>query len=381
MLDVVSFLQQLVRCKSVTPVSDGAIELMEQTLTKIGFTVEIIEFTDKDSYPVKNLYASIGDGEEVLAFCGHLDVVPTGEISRWTVDPFAGEIVNGRLIARGSEDMKGGVACFTSALANFIPQFNLQKGKILVLLTLDEEQEAVNGIKKLIAHVVEQKKQKISACLLAEPTNINKIGDCIKIGRRGSINFNIKVKGKQGHVAYQHLAKNPMPIASKILSDLNNLKLAPANQDFESSNLEISGVKSSTETYNIIPESIEIRGNIRYNNQYKLADIKKVIEDVVLVHQDAELMFRNDASEPFMVDPNSDFCQKLEAAIVEVTGIKPSKDTKGGTSDARFLKNYTKVIEFGLIEKTLHQVDENVATNDLLILSNIYENFLNKFFI
>lgn len=381
MLDPVDFLQSLVKCKSITPESGGSIELMQKTLEQMGFFTEIIEFQEDGTYPVKNLYAKIGEGDLTLAFCGHLDVVPEGDSSMWSSDPFLGNIIDGKMIGRGVEDMKGGIACFTAAISEVISNFDHKRGSIVFLITLDEEQIAINGIKKLVKYVVEEKKQNITSCLLGEPTCINTVGDNIKIGRRGSLNFVITVNGKQGHVAYPQFAKNPVPLGLKIAERLTQLKLSDANQDFEASNLEITNIETSSKKFNLIPAFIEIKGNIRFNNNHNLADLKIKIESLLEDYKDiAKANFMSDASESFKVSNNSKIYKDLKNAIIKVTKKEPLSDANGGTSDARFLKDYTEVVEFGLVEKTLHQVDESAKVEDIVNLKNIYAEFIKNFF-
>jgi len=380
MVDSVSLLQQLIKCKSITPDNDGVLELVQNTLTKLGFIVEIIEFEDKNSYSVKNLYAKLGKGNNNLAFCGHLDIVPPGDLKAWEVPPFSATIKDGAIIGRGAEDMKGNIAAFIAAVASILKSFNQDSNSLIIMLTLDEESLAINGIKKLIKHIVEKKQLKIDACLLGEPTCKSYIGDCIKIGRRGSLNFVIKAKGKQGHVAYPSLFNNPTKVANKVISKLLDIDFSAKAKDFEPSNLEITGVNSSSSVYNIVPSEVEIKGNVRFNNAYTLDEVKQKITSSVNEFNNIEIDFMPDYSSPFITSNNSKLYLALQKAIVTVTNKVPQSNTFGGTSDARFIKDYTDVIEFGLLEKTLHQANEQVKIQDLEILTKIYATFLEEYF-
>lgn len=379
-MNQIELLQKLVRCKSITPEDDNVLLLTQNILESLGFSVEIIEFTEENTYPVKNLYAKLGSGNNYLMFCGHLDVVPEGDTKSWSSSPFAAEIKDNTIIGRGTEDMKGGIACFITALSNIVNTINLKENSIAILLTLDEEKLAINGIKKLLNYVIVDKKQNINACLLGEPSCINYVGDCIKIGRRGSLNFNIKVSGKQGHVAYPNLFINPVHTCNNVIANLHKIDLSKTSPGFEASNLEITGVTTSSDVYNIVPKEIIIKGNIRFNKAYSLDYIKTQIEDSAKEYSNTSVKFLADASTPFICETDSRLYLCLEKAITTVTNKKPSSNTFGGTSDARFIKNYIPVVEFGLLEKTLHQVNENVKLEDLEILTNIYTAFLQDYF-
>lgn len=379
-IDTVQLLQQLIKCKSITPNDDGVLDIAQDVLSKLGFAVEIIEFEDKDSYSVKNLYAKIGNGSNILGFCGHLDVVPAGDLNAWDVPPFSAAIKNNTIIGRGAEDMKGNIAAFISAIANVLPQFNYANDSLIIMLTLDEESLAINGIKKLIKYVVEDKKEKLADCLLGEPSCKSYVGDCIKIGRRGSLNFIIKAKGKQGHVAYPSLFNNPIAISNNIITKLLAIDFSSSAKGFELSNLEITGVNTSSDVYNIVPGNVVIKGNVRFNNSYTLSEVQQKITDSLQGFSEVSIDFLADASSPFISDSNSKLYLALENAIISVTNKKPESNTFGGTSDARFIKDYVNVIEFGLLEKTLHQANEQVSLQDLTILSQIYTAFLKKYF-
>lgn len=379
-INQISILQQLVKCKSITPEDDNALAITKTILESLGFIVEIIEFTEKNTYPVKNMYAKLGTGNNYLMFCGHLDVVPEGDKKAWSSPPFAAEIKDNAIFGRGTEDMKGGIACFIAALSNIKDSINLKENSVAVLLTLDEEKLAINGIKKLLKYVILDKKQNINECLLGEPTCINYVGDCIKIGRRGSLNFTITINGKQGHVAYPSLFINPVDDANTTITNLTNINLSKTSNYFEKSNLEVTSVNTSSDVYNIVPKEIIIKGNVRFNDSYSLDYIKRQIKDSIKDCSTAEVEFMSDASTPFVNNTESKLYLCLENAIARVTNKRPSNNTFGGTSDARFIKDYMPVIEFGLLEKTLHQVNENVKLEDLQTLTNIYTAFLKEYF-
>lgn len=378
-IKALDLLRDLVRFPTVTPEDAGVLGYLKNVLESLGFVVEVLEFSDPTSYDVKNLLATWGRGSTCLGFCGHLDVVPTGPLEHWKSPPFAAEIVEQHVIGRGTEDMKGGVACFIAALSNFIQNISEDKAKIALLLTLDEEKLAINGVPKLIAYATE-KGLSLDACILGEPTGHTRVGDCIKVGRRGSLNFEITLKGRQGHVAYPHLFTNPVRASNQVLELLLGLKLDTPFAGFESTNLEITSINTSSSTHNIVPAEVIIKGNVRFNPSYNLTSLKKIINDCISRVDGAQINFLDDASEAFYVDKNSKVCTALQEAILEVSGIKTNPNTFGGTSDARFLRLYAEVVECGLVEKTLHQVNERVPLADIDELEKIYSKFLKRFF-
>lgn len=383
MSSAVSIAQDLIRCPSVTPAEGGALATLETLLAKAGFSVSRVTFQDKDTPDVENLFATIGSGAPHFVFAGHTDVVPAGAESDWRHGPFAGEIADGYLFGRGAVDMKGGIAAFAAAALDFIgahgPDFG---GTISFLITGDEEGPAVNGTVKLLDWAKAQG-HRFDACIVGEPTNVDTLGDTIKIGRRGSLSGIVMVTGVQGHVAYPHLADNPVPGLLRLLSALDGLELDKGNARFEPSNLEIVTVDVGNPAFNVTPARAEARFNIRYNDEWTLESLKaritETLEAVDMGNLSREITFRPDASESFLTRDDT-LIGTLSAAVAAETGRTPALTTGGGTSDARFIKTYCPVVEFGLVGQTMHKVDECTQIVDLERLTAIYTRFLAGYF-
>jgi len=375
--------RDLIRCPSVTPQEAGALTSLQSTLEAAGFTVERVTFSDQDTPDVENLFASIGSGKPHFVFAGHTDVVPPGDNSSWSHDPFAGDIAGGRLYGRGAVDMKGGIAAFTAAALSFVEENGTDfGGQISFLITGDEEGPAVNGTAKLLDWA-ESQGHVFDACIVGEPTNPDYLGDAIKVGRRGSLSGTIEVTGTQGHAAYPHLADNPIPGLIKLLSGLDQMKLDDGNERFQPSNLEIVTVDVANTAFNVIPERAIGKFNIRFNDEWDLAGLKDkvtgVLQQAAPEGLNWTIEFKRDASESFLTKDQK-LIETLSNAIENTVGRTPELSTGGGTSDARFIKNYCPVVEFGLVGQTMHKVDEHVVIADLDQLTAVYGQFLKSYF-
>jgi succinyl-diaminopimelate desuccinylase len=359
--------RQLIQFPSVTPRDVGIIDFLCKYLTPYGFVCKKLVFSD-----VTNLYARFGNNGPNLCFAGHTDVVPVG--GEWLTDPFSAVIKDGMLYGRGAADMKAAIAAFIIASLEFTHAYRFD-GSISLLITGDEEGEAINGTVKVLEYL-KQENEKLSACIVGEPTCSEAFGDIIKHGRRGSINFHLTVKGKQGHVAYPHLADNPIDKMLIILRNLKQLVLDRGNEDFTASNLEITNIKINNLATNVIPAQAEAFFNIRFNNLHNQESLYKLIKEICPDEQ----LTMSCGSDAFIgaKDPNLINC--LNQAVFQVTGLNPSLSTTGGTSDARFIKNYCPVLEFGLLNKTAHHIDEHVAVEDIIKLKDVYLIFLKQYF-
>ncbi|EJF85113.1 succinyl-diaminopimelate desuccinylase [Candidatus Bartonella washoeensis] len=384
--DPLQLLQALIRCPSVTPHEAGALSTLEQFLKKIGFNVERPIFRDKNTEDVENLYAKMGKEGPHLMFAGHTDVVPPGELENWTYPPFEGVIDQGKLYGRGAVDMKGGIACFIAALARVLEKQPI-KGMVSLLITGDEEGPALNGTVKLLKWA-EQKGEKWTAALVGEPTSVKAVGDVIKIGRRGSISGIITVKGRQGHVAFPERAANPLPLASKLIQALTKTALDQGTKNFQPSNLELTTIDTGNGAVNVIPAQTVIRFNIRYNDLWTketlITEIEKRLASVQTKDNNDQLPYYRLEWIPSLGDvfltQNDNLIKTLSNAIECVTGNIPECSTSGGTSDARFIKDYCPVVEFGLPGQTMHMVDECVVLEALETLTSVYERFIVDFF-
>ena len=378
----VSLAKDLVKCKSVTPKDDGAINVVAKNLKKLGFKCQIMEFQEKGTVKIKNLYAKIGNSSPNLCFAGHTDVVPVGDLKSWTVNPFGGVIKNQKLIGRGVSDMKGSIACFIAAVSEFLKKNKKQKGSISFLITGDEETIAINGTKKVIEKLI-QKKEKIDFCIVGEPTNENRLGDMIKIGRRGSITGHLTILGTQGHVAYSYTYNNPSTIIVEVLNNIKKLKLDSGNKDFEPSNLEVTKININNTADNVVPAEAKASFNIRFNNLHTSSSLKKklnkVFSSITKKFKASYKIKYHVSGESFLTKP-SKTVYMIKNVIKKSTKINPVLSTTGGTSDARFIKKISPCIEFGLIAKTIHQVDEMARVADLKKLKNIYLDILVNYF-
>ena len=378
----VSLAKDLVKCQSVTPKDDGAINIVAKNLKKLGFKCQIMQFQEKGTVKIKNLYARIGKSSPNFCFAGHTDVVPVGDLKSWTVNPFGGVIKNQKLIGRGVSDMKGSIACFISAVSEFLKKNKKLKGSISFLITGDEETIAINGTQKVIEKLI-QKKEKIDFCIVGEPTNENKLGDMIKIGRRGSITGHLTILGTQGHVAYSYTYNNPSTIIVEILNNIKKLKLDSGNKDFQPSNLEVTKITIDNTADNVVPAEAKASFNIRFNNLHTSSSLKKKLNKIfssITKKSKANYKIKyNVSGESFLTKP-SKTVYMIKNVIKKSTKINPVLSTTGGTSDARFIKKIAPCIEFGLIAKTIHQVDEMARVADLKKLKNIYLDILVNYF-
>ena len=374
--------KELIRFPTVTPKDAGVMKFLERKLKKLGFKTKILEFKEKGSEPVKNLYARLGNNGPNFCYAGHLDVVPAGNLNDWTVNPFKPSIKKGHLIGRGANDMKSSIAAFVSAVSIFIQKNRGFKGSVSLLITGDEEGVAINGTKKVVDYL-KKRKEKIDFCLVGEPTNPNKLGEMIKIGRRGSMTGRLTITGIQGHVAYPHRANNPSTTIVKILKELKDIKFDKGTKDFQPTNLEITKINIHNTADNVIPGIAYATFNIRFNNKHTSNSIKNKIEKILKkVCNKTKSKYKIDyavSGEAFLTKPNHTTFM-IQKIIKEITKIKPKLSTTGGTSDARFIRKIAPCLEFGLVGKTMHKVDEAVSLTDLKKLSLIYLNILKYYF-
>jgi len=380
--DPVRLLQDLIRCPSVTPAEGGALAYLDGVLAEAGFTVDRPVFSEAGTPDVENLFATIGSGAPHFVFAGHTDVVPPGDAAHWSHDPFGGDIVDGMLYGRGAVDMKGGIAAFTAAALAFLAGGGLKQGTISLLITGDEEGPSINGTVKLLDWAA-KKGHRFDAAIVGEPTNPERLGDAIKIGRRGSLSGTITVQGRQGHVAYPHLAVNPVPQLMKLIRRLTAEALDHGNERFDASNLEFIGLDVDNKAWNVIPAEAGARFNIRFNDEWNRdtleAWLRSRLQEAAGNEIDFELELVPTGSASFLTHSDK-LIGTLTDAVETSTGRRPALSTSGGTSDARFIKDYCPVVEFGLVGQTMHQIDERVSVADLQTLTAIYRGFLDQYF-
>jgi len=374
--------KELIKFPTVTPVDAGIMKFLEKKLKTLGFKTKVLEFREKDSKPVKNIYARLGNKGPNFCYAGHLDVVPAGNLKDWTVNPFKPSVKKGYLIGRGANDMKSSIAAFVSAVSNFVANKRDFNGSISLLITGDEEGVAINGTKKVVEYL-KKKKEKIDFCLVGEPTNPNKLGEMIKIGRRGSMTGRLSIIGIQGHVAYPNRANNPSTALVQILKELKEIKFDNGTKDFQPTNLEITKINIDNFADNVIPGLANAKFNIRFNNKHSSNSIKKKINKIIKnISKKNKSKFKIDYSvsgEAFLTKPNNT-TYMIQDIIKKVTKIKPKLSTTGGTSDARFIRKIAPCLEFGLVGKTMHKVDEAVSLSDLKKLTLIYSIILKNYF-
>lgn len=376
--DPVALTQALVRCPSVTPDACAALDLLQQGLEPLGFVCRRLSFEGGGTYAVDNLYAKLGQGGRHLAFAGHVDVVPPGDRERWHLDPFAGEVQDGKLFGRGAADMKSGVACFVAAVARQLAQSGPPQGSISLLITGDEENESVNGTVKLLAWAAEQG-ERFDACLVGEPTCPERLGDVAKIGRRGSIVADLVVRGRQGHTAYPQRADNAAHRLVAVLAHLQATPLDHGTEWFEPSNLQVTSIDIGNPAGNVIPGEAAARFNIRFNDSHTHASLEAWLNAQIAPLAPDYTLRVNGNAEAFVTAPG-ELSELLARSVEAETGIRPAFNTSGGTSDARFVKRYCPVIEFGLVGTTMHQANEHVTLADIEGLTRIYERFLQLYF-
>jgi len=379
--DQVALLKALIAYRSVTPADGGAQSYLAQVLATAGFKVARKTFTSEGTPDVDNLFASIGRGAPHLVFAGHTDVVPPGNEDRWRFPPFAAEVANGQVYGRGAVDMKGAIACFVAAALAFLDGDAPAVGTLSLAITGDEEGPAINGTRKLIAAALADG-HRFDAAIVGEPTSRQRLGDTIKVGRRGSLSATIRVAGRQGHVAYAERADNPIPRLMRILDRLSGLTLDTSSGDFTPSRLEITSVDVGNPAFNVIPDAASARLNVRFNDNWSAATLEARLRgEVAAAAGDTSYEFTvaPGASDWFLTRPGA-LVDLLAAAIEETTGVTPERSTGGGTSDARFFKDVCPVVEFGLVGETMHQTDEHVSIADLNHLTTIYGRFLERYF-
>jgi succinyl-diaminopimelate desuccinylase len=381
--DPVAIARDLIRCRSVTPAEGGALAYLQQTLAQAGFTVHRATFAEPGTAPIDNLYARIGDARPNLVFAGHTDVVPPGDEAAWRHPPFGGDIAGDTLYGRGAADMKAGIACFVAAALQHLAANGgkPKKGSLSLLITGDEESVAVNGTVKLLKWAAERG-EIFDHCILGEPSNVAVLGDTIKAGRRGSLNGTLIVTGRQGHVAYLDRADNPIRGLVTLIAALQ-APLDEGSVHFDPSHLEFTSVDVGNPTVNLIPAEARARFNIRYNDCHSQSALKALIERRVEAAAAGRVRFSFDwqpsNADVFVTKPGP-FTDLAVAAIAEITGRAPRLSTSGGTSDARFIKDYCPVLEFGLVGQTMHQVDECAPVADLVTLTAIYRRMIDKYF-
>jgi succinyl-diaminopimelate desuccinylase len=383
MNDALSIARDLLRCPSVTPADAGALGVLENVLKSAGFEVHRVTFSEPGAADIDNLYARIGSGAPHITFAGHTDVVPPGDESAWTHGAFSGDVRDGFLYGRGAVDMKGGIACSVAAALEYLAAHGGQpKGSISFLITGDEEDIAVNGTIKLLQWAA-ARGEKFDHCVLGEPSNVEELGDCIKVGRRGSLSGTLYVDGIQGHVAYPHRASNPVPDIAALIVALSSEQLDHGSAHFQASNLEFTSVDVGNTTGNVIPGQAHARFNIRFNDHHSQESLRTLIEARMTKAAGnrikARIAWEPSNADVFVIKPGA-FTDLVVAAIEDITGRRPDLNTGGGTSDARFITRYCPVIEFGLVGQTMHQIDERTPVADLEKLTKIYRRVLDRYF-
>lgn len=379
--DAVTLARDLIRCPSVTPEDAGALGLIEARLADAGFQTQRVRFSQEGYPDIDNLYARIGSAAPCLLFAGHTDVVPPGDAARWRFDPFSAEVAEGMVWGRGAVDMKGGLAAALAAVLAYLEQHGQPRGSIAFLITGDEEGPAVNGTVKLLewAHA---RGERFDHCILGEPTNPGALGDMIKIGRRGSLSGSIVVEGRQGHVGYPHLADNPVHHLLRLATALRATPLDSGTAHFDASNLEITSIDVGNPAVNVIPAQARAQFNIRFNDLWTPETLSaEIAARLAAVAEGARytLSFQPTNALAFLTQPGP-FVELLAQAVEAETGRRPVLSTTGGTSDARFIRNYAEVLEFGLVGQTMHAVDERVSVADLERLAAIYRRTIEAYF-
>ena len=380
-LDTLELAQALIRCPSVTPQEGGALDLLQSVLSGLGFACHRLPFAEDDSPEVDNLYARLGETGPNLCFAGHTDVVPVGDAAQWSVDPFGAELRDGMLYGRGAVDMKGSIAAFIAAASGYL-RAATPKGSISLLITGDEEGDAVNGTRKVLRWL-DERGEKLDCCLVGEPTSNDRLADMVKIGRRGSLNAQLTVFGTQGHTAYPQLADNPLHHLARMLNAIVSEALDDGNAHFPPSSLQITSVDVGNPVTNVIPAKATALFNVRFNNIHSSATVERWLRERLDAAMDAgrgaryELAMRV-SGESFLCPPGP-WSDLVSEAVASVTGDAPALGTTGGTSDARFIKDHCTVAELGLLNATAHKVDERVPLDDLNRLTTIYREVLERY--
>jgi succinyl-diaminopimelate desuccinylase len=375
--DPLPLLEALVRCPSVTPDGAGALDVLASALAPLGFAVERVTFSGDGSYPVENLFATRGAGSPHLMFCGHTDVVPPGDAALWTHPPFEPAVVGGRLYGRGSADMKSGIAAFVAALA----RVGETPGRVSLLITNDEEQDSVNGTDKLLAWA-EARGERFDFAIVGEPSATARAGDSIKIGRRGSLNGEVRVAGRQGHVAYPDRALNPLPVLAAIATALAATRLDAGTAHFPPSNLELTSIDTGNAASNVVPARATLRFNIRHNDLWSPETLEAWIAARIGSVEPAGRSVtyaRRGRPSPVFLSPAAGPVALLSRVIAQRNGAPPELSTAGGTSDARFIARHCPVVECGLAGPSLHQADEHIGLDDLEALTGLYAEFIRRY--
>ncbi len=380
--DSVAILQDLIRCPSVTPIEAGALTVLENLLSSNGFVCQRLIFKDENTPDVENLFARVGTGAPHLCFAGHTDVVPPGREEDWSHPPFAAEIADGYLYGRGATDMKGGVAAFAAAAIDFVKANGKPKGSLSFLITGDEEGLAINGTVKVLQWMKENGHVP-DHCLVGEPTSTGKLGDALKIGRRGSVSFTVTVEGRQGHTAYPHIADNPIPKLARFIDRISNATLDEGNEHFDASTLAVTTVEVGNPATNVIPARASARFNIRFGTVQSQQSLKDWI-GAQIAETEQELggkwsVSADEGAEAFITEPGA-FLGLVQDAVEQETGLLPKLSTSGGTSDARFIKDYCPVLEFGPTNATIHMTDERISIEELLATQAIYGRIIEAYF-
>jgi succinyl-diaminopimelate desuccinylase len=376
-IDPVTLAQDMIRCNSVTPADGGTLDVLQWSLEDLGFKCHRLVFGGDGTDEVQNLYARWGTQQPNLCFAGHTDVVPVGDRTAWTTDPFGGQIEDGKLFGRGASDMKSAVAAFVAACSRLLAEGG-PNGSLSLLITGDEEGPAINGTKKVLEWMKDSGEM-IDACIVGEPTNPNRLGEMIKIGRRGSVTADIVVQGTQGHVAYPHLADNPVGRLIKMLAALMAEPLDEGTDHFQPSNLEVTTIDVGNPATNVIPSEARARINIRFNDLQSSDGLTQWMTKTLDSIGGTYTLDIRVTGEAFLTPPGS-LSDLLAQSVKARLGVEPELSTTGGTSDARFIKDYAPVAEFGLIGSTMHKVDEHVAVEDIVALSDIYEDLIGRYF-
>lgn len=372
-MNAIELAQKLIKCPSVTPADAGALPLLARYLEDAGFTCHMLPFGE-----INNLYATIGSGAPHMMYAGHTDVVPTGPLDKWTHGPFDAVIEDGILYGRGASDMKSSVAAFAVSAASYVKEHSIENGTISLLITGDEEDKAIDGTVKVLGWMKEQGITP-DVCLVGEPSNADAIGEEIRIGRRGSLTGFLTVSGKQGHVAYPQRADNSMPRLVTLLSALDGLHIDDGTAFFPASNLEITSINVDNTADNVIPAGGRATFNIRFNDLWSGESLAtKIRETLDATDEPYEITFRASA-ESFLTQPG-DWSALLQSVITEETGRTPELSTRGGTSDARFIHTLCPVLEFGVLNRTIHQIDEHVAVSDVELITKIYGKIIARYF-
>ena len=378
-VDPVALTRDLIRCRSITPRDDGALAVMENALSRLGFTCHRLPFSEPGAAEVHNLLAVIGKAGPHFCFAGHSDVVPPGNLEGWTVDPFGGMIIDGAIYGRGANDMKGALAAMVAAVARHLQgRGGKPLGRISLLITGDEEGPAINGTRKVLEWMAARDLVP-DACVVGEPTNPKRMGEMVKIGRRGSLRGRLTMHGIQGHVAYPQFADNPLHPLVRLLADLVAERLDDGTPHFQPSNLQITSIDTDNEAPNVIPAQASAVFNIRFNDLHTSASLEARLRDRL---ERAGMRYElriNVSGEAFVTAPGA-FTDLVSNAVRSVTGITPDLSTSGGTSDARFIKDYCKVAEFGLVGETMHKVDERASAADIERLTETYRRILDAWF-